>query len=190
MKKSLLLFSAILFVVLSMGQNSDIQRMSGITKISFPDAPTACDIVGGITGPAIVCRLVTGVGYSITPVAGATNYVWSVPAGAVLATGQGTTAITVNYPAGSSSGNVVVYAICAGGPGIAQYFAVTVLGPNISGNTTPCKLSTQTYVTEPGMTNYGWTKSVGGNITAGGGNTDNYITILWTGAGARWVKCT
>jgi hypothetical protein len=189
MKKSLLLFSALLFVVLSMGQNSDIQRMSSITQVNFPDAPAACDITGGITGDAIVCRLVAGVPYSITPVAGATNYVWSVPAGAVLATGQGTTAITVNYPAGSSSGNIMVYAFCPGGPGAPVIKAITVLGPNISGNTNVCKLSTWTYITEPGMTNYVWTRN-GANVIAGGGVTQNFITLRWIADGSRWVRVT
>ena len=36
--------------------------------------------------------------YSISPVSGATSYTWSVPNGATIVSGQGTTSITVNFP--------------------------------------------------------------------------------------------
>jgi uncharacterized protein YjdB/beta-glucanase (GH16 family) len=43
--------------------------------------------------------------YSVTPVAGAT-YSWSVPAGATIASGQGTSQINVNFGSGAVSGNI------------------------------------------------------------------------------------
>ncbi len=65
--------------------------------------------VGTISGQTAVCGAQTGVPYSIAPVAGATSYTWTVPAGATIASGQGTTNITVNYT-GGNSGNISVYA--------------------------------------------------------------------------------
>src|SRR6185295_8360707 len=50
-----------------------------------------------IRGAASVCLNQTGVHYYIDSVAGAISYNWSVPAGAVITDGQGTTAITVNF---------------------------------------------------------------------------------------------
>jgi hypothetical protein len=46
--------------------------------------------------------------YSIAPVANATTYQWLVPVGAIIASGQGTTSITVNF--GTKSGNIKVRA--------------------------------------------------------------------------------
>lgn len=44
------------------------------------------------------------------------------------------------------------------------------------------------YTTEAGMSNYIWAISTGGTITAGGGVSDNTITITWTTAGTRTVS--
>ncbi len=65
---------------------------------------------GAITGQNTICGTPSNVPYSIASVPGATSYVWSVPPGANIAGGQGTTAITVDYPGGSNSGNVSVAA--------------------------------------------------------------------------------
>lgn len=65
---------------------------------------------GPITGQQIICGTPNGVSYSIAAVSGATNYTWSVPPGAAIAGGQGTTSISVNYLPGSTNGNVSVFA--------------------------------------------------------------------------------
>ncbi len=66
--------------------------------------------VGPITGQSQICGTPNGVPYSISAVTGATTYVWSAPPGATIASGQGTINISVNYPGGSTSGNMAVYA--------------------------------------------------------------------------------
>ncbi len=65
---------------------------------------------GAITGQNTICGSPSNIPYSIAAVAGATIYNWSVPAGANITSGQGTIAITVDYPGGSTSGNVSVTA--------------------------------------------------------------------------------
>ena len=65
---------------------------------------------GAITGQNTICGTPSNLPYSISAVAGATTYTWSVPPGANIAGGQGTISITVNYPGGSTSGNVSVTA--------------------------------------------------------------------------------
>ena len=65
---------------------------------------------GTISGQNAICGTPSSLPYSIPAVAGATSYNWSVPPGATIAGGQGTIAITVNYPGGSTSGNVSVTA--------------------------------------------------------------------------------
>lgn len=64
---------------------------------------------GAITGETTICGT-SQTNYSISPLNGATGYVWSVPAGASIIAGQGTNQITVTYSLGSQSGNVSVYA--------------------------------------------------------------------------------
>jgi hypothetical protein len=64
---------------------------------------------GAITGSSSVCGGAQGVAYSTVPIANAVTYVWSLPAGAVIATGDGTPAITVNFDNNASSGNISVY---------------------------------------------------------------------------------
>ena len=66
--------------------------------------------VGSITGPQVICGQQTNQVYTIVAVPGATNYTWSVPTGATIASGQGTTSISVNYSGGAISGSVTVSA--------------------------------------------------------------------------------
>jgi hypothetical protein len=61
---------------------------------------------GSITGPTAACPGQTGMVYSISAVNNASTYTWSVPTGATITSGQGTTSITVTW--GTSAGSVSV----------------------------------------------------------------------------------
>ena len=61
------------------------------TECNLPAAP------GAITGNTNIAANATGVAYSITAVTGATGYTWTVPAGAIIISGQGTTGIIVDF---------------------------------------------------------------------------------------------
>ena len=63
---------------------------------------------GPITGTISPCQSSTSIVYSISPVTNATSYNWTVPAGASIANGQGTSSISVNF--GAADGNVCVTA--------------------------------------------------------------------------------
>lgn len=77
-----------------------------------------------ITGPATVCAFQTNVTYTaIAPSYGATSYSWTVPAGASIVTGQGSTSITVNFGAGA--GNVNCRAVNSCGTSSAKSKLVT-----------------------------------------------------------------
>ena len=65
---------------------------------------------GTITGTATLCGGTNGVAYSVAAVTGASSYVWTLPAGATIASGMGTNSITVNFAGNASSGNITVYA--------------------------------------------------------------------------------
>jgi hypothetical protein len=66
-----------------------------VTVVNTPAQPA------GITQPSpaatTVCAASSGVVYSISAVFGATNYVWTVPAGATILSGQGSTAISLDW---------------------------------------------------------------------------------------------
>lgn len=82
---------------------------------------------GTITGTAVLCGGTSGVAYSVGAVSNATSYIWTLPAGAAIATGAGTNSITVNFAANASSGNITVYGnnLCGNGAS-SPGFAVTV----------------------------------------------------------------
>ncbi len=63
---------------------------------------------GVITGANSVCAFDAGISYSIAPMFGATGYVWTIPSGAAIVSGQGTTSIIVDY--GTSGGVIGVTA--------------------------------------------------------------------------------
>ena len=72
-------------------------------------APTAPSSISGNSAP---CRNQVNT-YTIAAVSGATSYVWAVPSGCTIQSGQGTTSI--NVMVGSTSGNVTVTAVNACG---------------------------------------------------------------------------
>jgi hypothetical protein len=85
-----------------------------------------------IAGPAGVCRKAKNVVYTCTAVPGATTYNWIVPNGARVATGQGTTSITVNFS--TTAGIVAVRAGNACGYSAYQNYPVTfVCREDVSG---------------------------------------------------------
>ncbi|MBI4536086.1 MAG: carboxypeptidase regulatory-like domain-containing protein [Ignavibacteriae bacterium] len=97
---------------------SDTTGGATLTVNSIPATP------GAITGSTGVNVGATGVSYSIDPVAGTTSYAWSVPADALVASGQGSTSIAVDW--GSTSGDVGVTATNTCGTSSGSSLAVTV----------------------------------------------------------------
>lgn len=81
---------------------------------------------GAVSGQNAICGTPNNVPYSVGAVSGATSFVWTAPPGAIIASGQGSTNIMVNYPGGSTSGNIGVSASngsCTTSPSV---LAVTV----------------------------------------------------------------
>jgi len=92
---------------------------------------------GSITGASAVCASQSGVTYFIASVSGATTYTWAVPSGATIASGQGTTSITVNWA--STGGSVTVTPANANGcQGSASSLPITInTAPNITSGPLP-----------------------------------------------------
>ncbi|HTB31355.1 MAG TPA: hypothetical protein VK808_04965, partial [Bacteroidia bacterium] len=139
---------------------------------------------GAITGSTSFCVSSSGVVYSIAAVTGATSYNWTVPAGATITAGNGTTSITVTF--GSIQGNVTVTASNTCGTSAATSLAVSLIQPpatpGIITGTTPICTFNQTGLTYSiaavtGATSYTWSVPASiGTITSGQGTTSITIT--------------
>lgn len=141
---------------------------------------------GPITGSSSICKPNTA-NYSVGTISGATNYVWSVPAGATVSAGQGTTSITVNFGNSAVSGHVSVYGSNTAGNGAPSNLAVSVNAvpaqPSaVSGVSTACSGSVETYsVTNTSGVTYNWTVPAGSAINSGQGTNSISVTLGSTG---------
>ena len=112
---------------------------------------------GTITGPAEVCLNATGQFFSVAanppvmPVGGATEYLWTIPAGWTITAGLGSRQITVNIggTVGSRSVSVVTrYTSAPLCPSPASTLTITVspltVGGAITGGTTPLCIGSST----------------------------------------------
>jgi len=137
---------------------------------------------GPISGTSDVCKN-NVYSYSTGTIAGASTYVWSVPAGASISSGQGTTGISVNFGVSSVSGNISVYGSNASGNGTPGTLAVTVnSAPSqpdaIAGSASPCQAGSQVYsVTNTAGVTYTWSVPAGSVITSGQGTNSITVTI-------------
>ena len=140
---------------------------------------------GSVNGPAIVCQGTTGNIYSVSSIANATGYLWSLPAGATITSGNNTNAITVSFSGSASSGPVTVRGTnsgCGDGPLSAPFvIAVNTLpgdaGP-ISGANVICQGSagiSYSIIPIAGVTGYDWSLPAGATITSG--SNTNSITV-------------
>ncbi|MGE3823694.1 MAG: hypothetical protein AB7G44_05675, partial [Bacteroidia bacterium] len=136
---------------------------------------------GSVAGATTVNANQTGVSYSISAVSGATSYTWTVPSGASVTSGQGTTAITVDF--GSASGNVCVTASNACGTSAASCVAVTINCYTAGSSTFTFNGGVQSFTVPCGVTSITVDAAgAGGNI--GVGSWANYGNNI-PGLGAR-----
>jgi hypothetical protein len=137
---------------------------------------TAC--VPGVAGSA---------SFTVTPVSAATSYLWSVPAGFTIVSGQGTSSITVSWTLAAIqtgiSGNLCVTASNACQSSVAfceqvSYQSAAPVTPNsISGNGKVCPgdLVTYSVAAVARATSYNWTVPSGMTISSGQGT--NVISV-------------
>jgi len=157
-----------------------------LSTLIVSEAASAPGAAGPISGPASVC--VSSVkNYSVGAITGATSYVWSVPSGATITTGQGTTAITVSFGASASSGNVSVYGSNTAGNGTPSNLAVTVNSlPSVAAtpvgpaqvDLSVVSVSDYTTTGASGATSYAWEISPAEAGTISGSGTTG--TVTWS----------
>ncbi|MEP7264477.1 MAG: DNRLRE domain-containing protein, partial [Bacteroidota bacterium] len=144
---------------------------------------------GSISGfSAGVCN-VSNVIYTIPPTANATTYLWNVPAGVIINSGQGTTSINVNFPAAFIAGTVSVKAGSSCGYGAARNLAVKgapATAAVINGPVTACANQQgviYSIAAIPSATTYNWLVPSGASITSGQNTTS--ITMNFGTAGGN-----
>ena len=164
-------------------------RDSIIQTIVVPAIP-----VPTLAGNALTC--VNSPDQVYTTEAGQSNYIWTIPPGALLISGgtatdntatirwttNGTFNIGVNYSAPGSW--------CSGeNPASLTVTVGQQSAPEISGVSPVCEgVAGSTYTTAPGKTNYIWTYPPQATRTAGGTTADNFITLTWTSSGTYNVS--
>jgi hypothetical protein len=157
---------------------SEADTLAVTVKPGTPAVP------GTISGTAVQCPNLTGKLYSIAAVLNATTYNWTVPAGWVITSGNGTTSITVNTGISGENGNITVTAGNSCGTSVAKILAVTVspatpgVPGSITGSTVVCPSTTGNIYTISAVdfaTSYSWTVPTGWSIIAGQGTTS--ITV-------------
>ncbi|HNW72616.1 MAG: T9SS type A sorting domain-containing protein [Bacteroidales bacterium] len=146
-----------------------------LTVNSAPATP------GPIVGIQTICSGDTA-DYSINAVPDADTYSWTVPADAIILSGQNTISISVKW--GTATGDVSVLAGNECGTSLQSVLPVTVLLPPnplnpVSGPDIMCVNTTATFSTS--ITDYGeifqWTVPSDAAITSGQGT--NSIEVLW-----------
>ena len=141
----------------------------------------SCYYLDSFANLRICCRLPgTSGSYSVTPVDGAAQYVWTITGAAGLNGGGATVTTTVpnatvNFAGGFSSGSLCVYAkTSCGYSGASRCLSIAAapaLPGVISGSTTICPGSSSVYsiVAVPGAASYIWTVTGSGVSVVGAG---------------------
>jgi hypothetical protein len=148
------------------GTNVTCKQVTAVTGTTTPTS---------ITGTTTPCANSNGVAYSCPAVTGASSYVWTVPAGGNVASGQGTTNITVNFNASFTSGIIGVSSVNCAGTSAArtlQVYGTPAIPGTITGVTTACSGTTNvqySIAAVPGATSYTWTAPSNASISSGQG---------------------
>ncbi|MEL6924659.1 MAG: hypothetical protein AAFO94_11495, partial [Bacteroidota bacterium] len=79
-----------------------------------------------INGDAAHCAGSTNTNYNITPISGATEYAWTVPAGATIVSGSDQTNVVIDWAASATGGQICARAINDCGPGAQRCLTVVV----------------------------------------------------------------
>ncbi|MFC2102268.1 FISUMP domain-containing protein [Bacteroidota bacterium] len=138
---------------------------------------------GAITGNDTVCQGSTNVQYSVDTIVGVSAYIWTLPPGASVTSGDSTRSILVSFDSTAQTGNLVVKGYSDCGIGDSSLFSVTVNpipvpAGAITGEDTVCQgQSGVVYNTDliQHATSYIWTLPMGVSIVSGAGT--NQITV-------------
>ncbi len=140
---------------------------------------------GPISGTGNVCAGTNGVIYTTSVIPNATLYLWTLPPGATISSGQGTNTVTVNFGPTAVSGYVTVSGSNPCGVGLPSSLPVMVnplpADPGIiTGPANICPGTAGVIYSVPAIPNamgYIWTIPPGAQITSGAAT--NQITVTF-----------
>jgi len=143
-------------------------------ECQLPEAPDT------LSGDTVVCFGSQAV-YTVSPVPNADAYLWSIPPGATLISGQGDTTAVIQF--NDSVGGIVtvtsVSSTCGAGGSVSLGVEVGSLlqAGTISGETSVCSNQQQVYsiFSVPGADTYEWTAPDDATILSGQGDTSVLI---------------
>ena len=117
--------------------------------------------------------------YTVPPVSDALQYVWTVPQGATIVSGQGTNSIVMGFDIASFvNGNVTVSTITAFGTGASKSLTVKRVGGKITGIANVCDLTTATYsIPNTIGINFTWSVPSWMTITSGQGTNSIIVSV-------------
>jgi hypothetical protein len=152
--------------------------------------------IGLISGPANACEYMGGnasATYSVSAVAGITNYTWTLPSGVTNVVGQGTNTISFVYPANFVNGSVSVYGSNGCGVSASRSVNISKLLPFAPGipdviNLSACPNRSYSYTLAgmPLQTNsLNWTVPQGATIVSGQGTTSIVVSYPSTVVGGK-----
>jgi len=147
-----------------------------------------------INGPTSGICPNTNVMYAIGGLTGGFSYIWTVPTGVTVVSGQGTTNLTVRFPSGFAGGTISVKAQNGCGTGPAQSLAISsggglpALGA-IQGTSYVCAQQTYTYSVAgiTGATKYTWTVPSRAKILSGQGTQSITVKLSRSGGNVTVV---
>ena len=140
-------------------------------------------------GAVSVCAGTTE-NYSIPPIAGVSAYTWSVSGSGSIVSGQGTTAVVVNWAGSTDTICVNATGTCGVSPDVCLPVTVTAIpaSPTLSGPQIACPGQTVDYTVSaiPGATTYQW-QITNGTITSGQGS--NQVQVTWNNNATSGIVC-
>ncbi|MGZ3902278.1 MAG: PKD-like domain-containing protein [Bacteroidia bacterium] len=179
-------FGALSGSVTVSGTNSCGTGSASTMSVTVTPLPDAASL---ITGATSVCQGQSGASYFVNPIANASSYVWTSPAGSngIVSSNN----FSVNYSVTASSGNVTVNGVNSCGMGAPSTLAVIVnplpSAPAFSGNTTItlCPLpDSMLFYFAPALnaTQYNWQLPSGAYVS-GSQNDNDSIYVAFNSVG-------
>ncbi len=171
---------------------TDNNGCTGIDQVTTTLDGELPAIPGPVTGPSMGLCGATNLTYSIAPVPNTDFYVWTVPDGMTITSGQGTTSITVDAIPNFTSGIIVPKAnnSCGQSPTFGQSFLLVQGYPDIPGTPQgPTEIACQSaniYTIDPvaGADSYIWTVPPGAAVVLGQGTNTAYVKFYsFSGSG-------
>ena len=152
-------------------------------------------------GPDNVCQSASPAAITLSSASvggSATTGAWSITSpsgsGTLSSTAQTATPSTVTYTPAANFTGIVTLTLTSNGSPVATGTRTINVNPlpssSISATNDACLGSTIVYSVQAGLSSYTWAVTPGGTINAGGGISDNTVTVTWNTTVTQMVSVT